>query len=51
MPPNSVGRLSSLAAIRALTAAVELTDWYLGARVDRRAGRAGPARTGGAKGG
>jgi hypothetical protein len=38
MPPNSVGRLSSLAAIRELTAAVELTDWYLGARVDRRAG-------------
>jgi hypothetical protein len=38
MPPNSVGRLSSLAAIRALTAAVELTDWYLGARVDQRVG-------------
>jgi peptidoglycan hydrolase-like protein with peptidoglycan-binding domain len=33
-PPNSVGRLSSLAAIRELTAAVELTDWYLGARVE-----------------
>ena len=38
MPPNSVGRLSSLAAIRELTAAVELTDWYPGARVDQRAG-------------
>jgi hypothetical protein len=30
-PPNSVGRLSSLAAIRELTAAVELADCYLGA--------------------
>jgi transcriptional regulator with XRE-family HTH domain len=36
MPPNTVGRLSSLAAIRELTAAVELTDWYLGAGVDFR---------------
>jgi len=35
-PPNTVGRPSSLAAIRGLTAAVELTDWYLGARVDFR---------------
>jgi hypothetical protein len=30
-PPNSVGRLSSLAAIREPTVAVELTDCYLGA--------------------
>src|SRR6266540_2625556 len=35
-PPTTVGRPSSLAAIRGLTAAVELTDWYLGARVDFR---------------
>jgi hypothetical protein len=27
MLPNSVGRLSSLAAIRVVTAAGELTDW------------------------
>jgi hypothetical protein len=44
MPPNSVGRLSSPAAIRELTAAVELTDWYLCARVDRRAGEGPDAR-------
>src|SRR5215472_15299972 len=30
-PPNSVGRLSSLAAIHAPTVAVELRDCYLGA--------------------
>jgi hypothetical protein len=36
MPPNSVGRLSSLAAIRELTAALELTDWYLVARAGQR---------------
>src|SRR5262249_39944228 len=30
-PPNSVGRLSSLAAIREPTVAVELTDCYLAA--------------------
>jgi hypothetical protein len=35
-PPNTVGRPSSFAAIRELTAAVELTDWYLDARVDFR---------------
>jgi hypothetical protein len=37
-PPNNVGRLSSLAAIRELTAAVELTDWYLAPASNRRAG-------------
>jgi hypothetical protein len=37
MRPNSVGRLSSPAAIRELTAALELTDRYLVARAGQRA--------------